>query len=265
MPSASLNIFKDLKLDNTQKSQESQYAMPYHYIPVVDQKGFSQAFTWSWGMRYLAGIEAVLYQLRKKNFNSLIDVGCGDGRFLREAAIEFQTKVFCGVDYSERAIKLAQAMNPNLDYRCQNIIHDNLNERFDIATMVEVLEHIPPHDVGSFLIGVAKHLNPDGVLILTVPHTNKTLQEKHYQHFSRESLSNVLEASFVVDKVIPFDYTSHLTNRLIHLLGYSGKNYIIINKKVMNWAYSQILRGCLEPQSEKKCGRLLAIARVRNT
>lgn len=252
-------------MDNTQLSQEFQYEFPYHYIPAIDRKGFSQVSSWSWGMRYLGGIEAVLTQLRHRKFKSLIDIGCGDGRFLREVANEFQKMVLCGVDYSERAIKLAQAMNPGIDYRCENITHNHLNERFDVATMVEVLEHIPPDDVGAFLNGVANHLNPKGVLILTVPHINKRLQEKHYQHFSVKSLTAALQGSFVVDKVIPFDYTSRLTNRVIHLLGYTGNNYLITNKWIMNWAYKQVLRGCLEPQSEKRCGRLLAIAHLRNT
>lgn len=251
-------------MDNIQLSQENQYKLPYHYIPAVDEKGFSQASTWSWGMHYLGGIEAVLAQVRKHDFNSLVDIGCGDGRFLREAAVEFPAKTLCGVDYSDRAIQLAQAMNPGLDFRCINIIHDHLNARFDIATMIEVLEHIPPDEVSHFLKAVSFHLNQNGVLVLTVPHENKRLQEKHYQHFSVESLVHALNESFIVDKVVPFDRAPRFTSIVTRLLGYKGNNYVITNKEIMNWAYKRVLKGCLEPQTEKKCSRLLAVAHVRN-
>lgn len=251
-------------MDDKQLLQEEQYELPYHYIPVVDQKGFSQVSSWSWGMSYLGGIQAVIAQLKKHKFKSLIDIGCGDGRFLREVAMEFQAEVVCGVDYSQRATNLAQAMNPHLDYQCKNIASDKLKAKFDIATMVEVLEHIHPNDVNEFLRGVVSHLNPKGVLILTVPHINKPLQDKHYQHFSVESLTEALQCYFVVDRVIPFDWVSRFTRRAIYLLGYSGNNYLITNKRIMNWAYKKVLRGCLEPQSEKKCGRLLAIAHARD-
>lgn len=252
-------------MDDVQKSQENQYHFPYHYIPINAPDGFKQAVSWSWGMHYLAGIEAVIAQLKKYHFESIIDIGCGDGRFLREVSNHFILDKAIGVDYSTRAISLAQAMNPNLDYRCLDITHQSLEERFDIATMIEVLEHIPPPNINAFLKEVATHINPNGLLILTVPHENKTLQEKHYQHFTTESLTKFLNDDYYVEKIIPFDRISRLKKRLIRLLGYSGKNYVITNKAMLNWAYGQVLEGCLKPQSEKECSRLLAIARVQNS
>ncbi len=46
---------------------------------------FSQLRHWSWGYRYLGRLQVVFDLLDGLEFDSLLDVGCGDGRFLREA------------------------------------------------------------------------------------------------------------------------------------------------------------------------------------
>jgi len=252
-------------MDYQQSLQELQYQFPYHYIPIHDDHGFVQVAKWAWGMNYMGGIEAVLAQLQKYEFTSLIDIGCGDGRFLREVASRFQVSKhnLMGVDYSRHAISLANAMNPRLAYLCQDITHEILNDHFDMATMVEVLEHIPPADVEGFLASVARLLKPSGRLILTVPHINKGVSAKHYQHFSAYSLTQVLDKDFIVDQVIPFDCLSRTTVLLLRLLGYYGDNYIITNRWINNRLYKRVLNSCLIPQPENRCSRLLAIARAR--
>lgn len=253
-------------MDNTQKVQESQYAFPYHYIPTIDENNnFSQFVSWSWGARYIGGMKAVLAQLRDVEFSSLIDIGCGDGRFLREVSniYSLPERSLLGVDYSDRAIALAKAMNPGLEYDCVNIIDSPVERTFDVATMVEVLEHIPPPEVEEFLNSVAKNLRKDGLLVLTVPHKNKRLQDKHYQHFTSQTLKKILENRFDIMKIVPFDYTPRIINLLTRLLGYTGKNYIITNQRINNYFYNKVLQGCLTEQSESRCGRLLAVARVK--
>ena len=51
-------------MDNVQQSLEDQYQFPYHYIPINEYSGFSQAVSWSWDMLNLAGIEAVIAHLK---------------------------------------------------------------------------------------------------------------------------------------------------------------------------------------------------------
>ena len=110
--------------------QEDEYSFPYHYIPEISDKGFSQIKHWSWGYRYLGGLRVVIDQLNKISFNSLLDIGCGEGRFLREVSQHYPEKTFVGLDYSTKAINLAKAFNPQLDYRCLNILKEEFVERF---------------------------------------------------------------------------------------------------------------------------------------
>lgn len=248
------------KMSAEQIIQEKQYEYPYHYIPGFEQGHFSQVQSWSWGMQYLGGIELVISKLNEIDFDSLLDVGCGDGRLLREAAKRFPSVDALGVDFSRTAIELAKAMNPGGDYVCTDITKETFPRKYDVATMVEVLEHIPPEDIPLFLEAVKSNLNPTGKLFLTVPHENKKVTDKHYQHFSKRTLADALSGSFEVETIIPFDRQSRLNGRLLTLLGYSGSNYLITNRKINGWLYSRIIRGCLNEQPEEKCGRLLAIA-----
>lgn len=251
-----------MTMDDTQQVQENQYEIPYHYIPRLNHGGFSQAVSWSWGMRYMAGLETILAQLENVKFESIIDIGCGDGRFLREVGQRFTDKRILGIDYSSRAIALAKAMNPTLDYRCINILDTPVDERFDVATMVEVLEHIPPEQVNDFLRSTKAILRTSGLLVLTVPHVNKTVSNKHYQHFSSDTLYRILAPHFRVKRIVPFDRLSRLTNWLTRLLGSAERSYVITNRYLNSYLYHRVLRGCLEVQPERHCGRLLAIATV---
>lgn len=104
--------------------QENQYEYPYHYIPSLKNGNFSHVQYWSWGLHYLGGLHIVLKQLENLSFNSLLDIGCGDGRFLRAAAEFYPNVKLLGVDRSERAICLAKAMNPEINYETFDIFQD---------------------------------------------------------------------------------------------------------------------------------------------
>ena len=108
-------------VDQSHVSQESQYTFPYHYIPSFENGHFCQHLYWSWGLQYIGGIELVLSILAEEPVESLVDIGCGDGRFLREVSMRFPAKTLSGIDNSSRAINLAKAMNPDLNYDCLDI------------------------------------------------------------------------------------------------------------------------------------------------
>ena len=114
-----------------------------------------------------------------------------------------------------------------------------------MITMIEVLEHIPPEIIPDFLQAVADCLVPSGKLILTVPHTNKRVQEKHYQHFTSASLQKTLEPFFTVDRIIPFDRISTITGWMLRLLGYTSNNYLITNKRLNSFCLQAGVAGLL--------------------
>ena len=181
------------ELDAVQRLQEDEYAFPYHYLPQADADGAVRQFQyWGWGYRYLAGIDFVAELVGAAPFATLADVGCGDGRMRRELGRRFPEARLCGLDFSERAVALARALNPGLDLRVHDVTREPLGETFDTVVLSEVLEHIPPPELGAFVAGVAGLMHAGSRLVVTVPHANQKRHPKHYQHFTRASLEAAL-------------------------------------------------------------------------
>lgn len=246
-------------LEARQVIQEEEYDYPYHYIPAWEDGRFSQVAHWSWGYRYLGGIQVVLDQLQAGEFGSLVDIGCGDGRFLREAARMFPSVELLGIDYSERAIGLARALNPELRFEATDVIDDPLEDRFDVATCIETLEHIPPERVPEFCEALAGSVRARGRLVLTVPHTNKGLNAKHYQHFDSNHLRKLLDPYFGQIAFVPFDPRSRLMSVLQRLMGGAGGSFVLTDRRVTSWFYRLYRRRYLYARSEAECWRIAAV------
>jgi 2-polyprenyl-3-methyl-5-hydroxy-6-metoxy-1,4-benzoquinol methylase len=246
-----------------QNIQEAQYSYPYHYIPNWGDNAFSQTQHWSWGFRYLGGMKVVLDQLSEISFDSLVDVGCGDGRFLREVKKRHPAKEVLGIDYSERAINLAQAMNPNLRYERRDIITKPLNRTFDVATLIEVVEHIRPDQVQQFIRQVHAALRPGGRLVLTVPHVNMPVQDKHFQHFDSEALRNLLTPLFEELKFIPFDSRSKLLKVAQLFMGGQGNHFVLTNTMLSRAFLRMYFDKFLYEVTESDCGRIAVTGRTR--
>jgi 2-polyprenyl-3-methyl-5-hydroxy-6-metoxy-1,4-benzoquinol methylase len=95
---------------------------------------------------------------------SLLDVGCGSGRFGALVKKERGCRVV-GVELDPSAA--AEAAN-RLDKVIQgDILKAQLDEKFDVITCNDLLEHL--EDPSALLHILKKHLQPAGVLLLSVP------------------------------------------------------------------------------------------------
>lgn len=197
-----------MDMDQIQVVQEEEYSFPYHYVSGT-RGGFRQCFNFWWGINYEATIDFLLQRLARESFASVVDVGCGDGRLVKEIADAFPLVRVCGVDFSQRAIDLAMAMNPLGDYRVGDITKADFPQPFDAATLIEVLEHIPPDFARDFIDGVERVLAPGGTLYLTVPHVNEPLTRKHYRHFTLETLLPLVDG-FKVEEVVFLEVKSKI-------------------------------------------------------
>lgn len=248
-------------VDPQTRAQEGEYRFPYHYIPVLGEGKFSATRHWDWGFRYLGGMQLALDQLAAGPVRSLVDIGCGDGRFLHEVAKRFPECRLLGVDASLRAVRLAQALNPSIDYRAIDITQ-GLPERFEAATLIEVIEHIAPVELPALIAAVAAGLVDGGRLIVTVPHRNKPLIEKHHQHFTGDALRGLLEPHFRDIRIIPFDVRasrSPLMWLIERLLGQKGRWFVFTQQRVLHRLYRLYLRRYLYANTEADCERIAAV------
>lgn len=248
--------------DKEKQIQEQQYEYPYHYLPRVENGRFTQTRYWSWGIHYLGGMEVVRDLLGDLSFDSLVDIGCGDGRFLSEMAQSYPEVEMLGVDYSERSIGIANGLNPRLEYRTVNILEEEIDREFDAATAIEVLEHIPPENVSTFVKSAKDLLSEDGTLILTVPHENKNVSDKHYQHFTSEQLGELLSPHFGDVSFVPFDRQSKIFTALELAMGGRGNHYVINTPLVTNSLWKLYKRRYLYAPREDSCRRIAAVCKI---
>ena len=114
---------------------------------------------------HFGGDEAARRPLMGK---SALDVGCGAG-LLCEPLTRLGAEV-TGVDAASENIAVAKAHAAQselaIDYHAGELSELGLG-RFDIVTSMEVIEHVT--DPAAFVAGLAAHLKPDGLLVLSTP------------------------------------------------------------------------------------------------
>ncbi len=122
---------------------------------------------------------AVLAALKQCCAGTVIDLGCGEGRLLRELVRDTAITRLVGVDASHRALEMARErlrlddLPPRLRDRVA-LLHGALTYRddrlagFDAATAIEVVEHLDPSRLAAFERVVFAHARP-GTAIVTTP------------------------------------------------------------------------------------------------
>jgi SAM-dependent methyltransferase len=254
------SIAQEEAVDKEAQLQEEQYSFPYHYLPKDGPKGFSQVEYWSWGYRYLGRLRIAVEFLERLEFDSLVDIGCGDGRFLHDLSPRFPQKHLLGVDISHRAISWARCMNPDLKFEAHDILTNPLPATYDVATLLDVIEHIPPAQLDDFIKAALGALRPGGWLILTAPHTNMTLDPKHYQHFNPEHLDRLLEGKTAGRQYMLFDGKRWPVGLLLKLMGGSGRHFIVTSRWITHLLYNSHRTWCLRDSHPRRSQRLACLA-----
>lgn len=172
--------------------QEELYDFPYHHVPRLDAEGVpTQVRSLPWGLEYFCYLLHVRDKVLRYKPHSVLDVGCGDGAFLRLLSREVPRCI--GVDISERAISFARAFAREAEFHVAS--PRTLAETFDVVVAIEVLEHIPDQEVSPFLTEVCGCTRIGGQVIITVPSEVIKLNKKHYRHYNEAMLRNALETA----------------------------------------------------------------------
>ncbi len=114
--------------------------------------------------RLMGGFERTLAELFAQAApTSLLDVGCGEGVLIHEWAQQIAPARVVGIDLEEPSIQAgwAERQAPNLEYKVMHA--ENLpfaDGEFDMATAIEVLEHVPDpaHTVAEMARCAHSHL-----------------------------------------------------------------------------------------------------------
>ena len=159
----------------------------------------------------------------KRNMNSIVDVGCGVGTWLKIACTQYNFKTMVGLDgdYVPRQylqIEEKCFMPTNLeDYCVEKVIKCGNVTKFDIAICLEVAEHIERRNARKFVHNLCR-LSDIVVFSAAIPkqggnaHINeqrlsywvKLFEENNYQ------LYDLIRSEIWNDKNIPVWYRSNV-------------------------------------------------------
>lgn len=183
--------------------QEQEYQFPYHHLPHFDKKfNVVNYRSLAWGFKYFCYLLHFKNRMESLKVNSVLDVGCGEGRFLGLLDSRINRKV--GVDLSERAIGFAKAFHPNIEFLAKD--SSEIDEKFDMVTAIEVLEHIPDEEVNGFFKKLADRTNEQGRIMMSVPTTVKPVSAKHYRHYDLALFQKQLKLANIPFEIEKVDY-----------------------------------------------------------
>jgi 2-polyprenyl-3-methyl-5-hydroxy-6-metoxy-1,4-benzoquinol methylase len=118
--------------------------------------------------------------LERFRFDSLLDVGCGNGELLRLVDARWPGRSLAGVDLSAAVVDANRAALPRMAFHVANIERDTLPTGFDAVVCCEVLEHLD--DPASALAKLAQAARPGGRVVVTTPTGKVWPTERHFGH-----------------------------------------------------------------------------------
>lgn len=97
---------------------------------------------------------------------TMLDVGCGNGRFARYLREQGHRFAYTGIDFSRPLLDEAQQYGPSYQWDLSEADLDGLGE-FDLIIALSTVQHIPGRAMRErLMIQMSDHLRPGGAIIL---------------------------------------------------------------------------------------------------
>ena len=134
-------------------------------------------------------MQAVLQEVRNSGATSVLDLGCGEGHFIKQVLNEPQLKSITGLEVSMRALGIAERrikpeqMTPDMQAKL-NMLQGSLIYRDTrlkeagaaiAAVAIEVVEHIDPPKLDAFEDAILEYARPQTLIVTTPNHEYNVL------------------------------------------------------------------------------------------
>ena len=192
---------------------------------------------------------------------SVLDLGCVEHEIEEEKKTEWwlhglikkKASKLQGVDYDKEAIKELNEKGYSVCFA--NVEDMDLGETYDVVMAGELFEHLTSHRL--FLESVAKHLNGNGRLVMSVPNANslnyfaqtivfghETDAWDHSAFFTPMTMHNMLtKCGFEVEEIILYQpkATFQHENKMNNLLGKISNRV----QQAVCWLFPSLARGLI--------------------
>lgn len=122
---------------------------------------------------------------------SLLDVGCGDGLFLRILRLERpDIPSLDGADLAPAQVERNRSSMPGMDFHVLDIQAAALDTTFDVVVCSEVVEHVG--DQRAAMENLGKMVRGKGQLIVTCPTGTLYRTERHFGHVHHPTQSELI-------------------------------------------------------------------------
>jgi 2-polyprenyl-3-methyl-5-hydroxy-6-metoxy-1,4-benzoquinol methylase len=129
----------------------------------------------------------------QNDFNTLIEIGCGEGNLLERFTKQFPGKNVIGIDGSHKAAELAR--NKGLTVNQKLIVGNESVSQADVFLLVNVIEHI--EDIPLLINNLKKSLNKNGRIIFCLPIQDyggyDIFFAEHVWHFTAQQFECILK------------------------------------------------------------------------
>lgn len=152
----------------------------------------SRKYANSWQHHIVRYVFSLPYCYRK----SVLDAGCqiGYGGHIISHVANSVTFVDMNKKYTDMAASVRHFCPT--DYQVVDFETDFPKGTWDTVVAFEVIEHLEKPDV--FLANVAKHLNPNGRLVFSVPHMVANHEHKHV--YDKDSIKKLIRKYFKIEE-----------------------------------------------------------------
>jgi 2-polyprenyl-3-methyl-5-hydroxy-6-metoxy-1,4-benzoquinol methylase len=137
----------------------------YNYITKHEQYYCGERWEW----------DVVVNLIKTKK--SVLDVGCGDGEFLKKCKNELKNGAeYFGSDTTQSSVDICKSKGLNVFLgTIDNFIQQNKGKKFEVVTSFHCLEHVK--DPVKFVRDLKSLLKKDGVLYISTPYNSYPREE----------------------------------------------------------------------------------------
>ena len=211
--------------------EDVHHLYPEDYAPWDSPPGIAVLPKWKRALRdsfTITGLPSFVQQ-RLNRESQLLDVGCGNGKFMARIAADHPECKVEGIDFSIRAAESAKDAGFEVHVGTLPEVAARL-PKYDVITMWWYLEHL--HEPEEALRICARLLNPGGYLCCGVPNERSVCRlifggrwyhldpPRHFWIFSPWSLSQLMDRAGLSTTYVKQDYSPWgILGSLQYLLG----------------------------------------------